>query len=68
MFNITHSDSLGRYLGCPIFQNKPKRSIFNDLFDRTMKKLDGWKANYLSKAGRAVLIQSHLESLPAYTM
>ena len=33
-----------------------------------MIKLDGWKANCLSKAGRAVLIQSHLESLPTHTM
>jgi len=33
-----------------------------------MTKLEGWKANCLSKAGRTVLIQSHLESLSAHTM
>jgi len=33
-----------------------------------MTKLAGWKANCPSKAGRAVLIQSHLEALPAHTM
>ena len=41
IFNITHSDSLGRYLGCPVFQNKPKHSTFKDLVDRIMIKLDG---------------------------
>ena len=33
-----------------------------------MIKPDGWKANCLSKARRIVLIQSHIESLPAHTM
>jgi len=33
-----------------------------------MTKLARWKANCPSKAGRAVLIQSHLEALPAHTM
>jgi len=36
--------------------------------DKAMTKLVGWKANCLSKAGRVVLIQSHLESLLAHTM
>jgi len=31
-------------------------------------KLSNWKATALSKAGRAVLIQSNLEALPAHTM
>ena len=30
--------------------------------------MDGWKAHYLSKAGRTILIQSHLKVLPAHTM
>ena len=55
IFNITHSDSLSKYLGCPIFKN-----------DQT--QLVGWKVKCLSKAGRTVLIQSHLESFPAHTM
>ena len=68
IFNITHSESLGQHLGCPIFQKKPSPSSFRELFDKAMMKLVGWKANCLSKGGRAVLIQSHLESLPAHTM
>jgi len=68
IFSITHTDSLGKYLGCPVFQKKPNRLIFQELIERTMTKLNGWKANCLSKAGRIVLIQSHIESLPAHTM
>ena len=32
------------------------------------KKLAGWKANLLSMAGKAVLVQSSLSTVPAYVM
>jgi len=68
VFNITHSESLGKYLGCPIFQQRINSNLFQGLINKAATKLDGWKANSLSKAGRTVLIQSHLEALPAHTM
>ena len=49
-------------------KKKPSTVTFHELVDKAMTKLAGWKANCLSKAGRAVLIQSHLETLPAHTM
>ena len=39
IMNITRSDSLGKYLGCPGFQGKPKASVFQDLLSRTMTKV-----------------------------
>jgi len=68
IFNIIHSDSLGKCLGCPVFQKRPSVVTFQELVDKAMTKLAGWKSNCLSKAGRAVLIQSHLEALLAHTM
>ena len=68
IFNIVHSDSLGKYLGCLVFQKRLNTAICQELVEKAMVKLVGWKANCLSKAGRTVLIQSHPESLPAYTM
>ena len=56
LLNITRSDSLGRYLGCLAFQGRPQASGFHDLVERTMSKLEGWRANCLSKAWRTVLI------------
>jgi len=44
-FNVNHSDSVGRYLGCPLFQNKPNRTTFHELLKKAMSKMDGWKAN-----------------------
>ena len=33
-----------------------------------MTKLEGWKANCLSKAGRTILIHSYLEALPTHNL
>ena len=67
-FNIPQSQSLGSYLGCPVIQGRSSRTTFQDIIRKTAAWLDRWKANSLSKAGRTILIQSHLESLPAHTM
>ena len=68
IFNINYINSLEKYLSCPIFQNRPTRTTFQEIINKVKAKLEGWKANCLSKAVRIVLIQSYLESLPAYTM
>ena len=38
------------------------------MLDRVKSKLAGWKANLLSMAGRAVLIQASSSVVPAYIM
>jgi len=68
IFKIPHRESLGKYLGCPVFQGRPSYSTFQEIINKVTTKLEGWKANYLSEAGRTILIQSHLESLSAHTM
>jgi len=68
IFNIPQRESLGKYLGCPTFQGKPKATTFTDILAKATAKMESWKANSLSKAGRTVLIQSNLESLPTHIM
>ena len=68
IFNIPHSSSFGKYLGCPLFQGRPNADIFQSLTAKTVAKLDNWTAKWFSKAGRIVLIQSNLETLPSHTM
>ena len=50
------------------FQKTLNIATFQELVDKAIAKLVGWKANCLSKAGRSVLIQSHLKSLPSHNM
>ena len=68
IFNIRQRESLYKYLGCPVFQGQPSSSTFEEIINKETAKLEGWKANYLSKASRMILIQSHMESLSAHTM
>jgi len=67
IFNIPHSSSLGKYLGCSLFQGRPDAELFQTLTTKANSKLDSWKAKCFSKAGRVVLIQSNLETLPTPT-
>ena len=68
IFNISHSSALGKYLGCSIFMGRPSADHFQNLVAKAVSKLDCWKTKCFSKAGRVVLIQSHLEGLPSHTM
>ena len=68
IFNIPHSALLSKYLGCATFQGRPAPALFQNLVTKTNAKLDNWKAKCFSKAGRIVLIQSNLESLPTHAM
>ena len=68
LFNISHSESLGKYLGCPVFQGKLTKTTFQDIINKATAKLEGQKANCLSKSGRTIFIQSHLKSLSVHTM
>ena len=68
IFNIPHSSSLGKYLGCSLFQGRPASELFQTLTTKATSKLDSWRTKCFSKAGRVVLIQSNLETLQTHTM
>ena len=68
IFNIPHSMSIGKYLGCSLFHGRPSSDLFQHLAAKAQSKLNSWKKNCFSKAGRVVLIQSNLEALPVHTM
>ncbi|KAF7836121.1 ribonuclease H [Senna tora] len=62
------SQEVGRYLGANIFHGRQRRSNFNHIVERIQQRLAGWKANCLSMAGRATLVQSVLSTIPLYHM
>ena len=68
VFTIPHRDSLGKYLGCPIFQGRTSSNTFFELVNKIDRKSQNWNPSSLSKAGRVILIQSNLKSLPSHTM
>lgn len=66
ILEFLQTSCLRRYLRFPIKHQGEANQDFNFILDRVKRKLAGWKANLLSMAGRAVLIQPSSSSIPAY--
>lgn len=67
-FNISSSETFGKYLGFSILNNKPHHANFQFLLENMMKKLASWKLNFLSPTGRLALAKSTLSAIPCYIM
>lgn len=65
---ISKTNNLGRYLGVPSIHGRMTSSMFTPLLDHIKAQLEGWKAKQLSFAGRVVLAQSVLCSIPYFSM
>ena len=65
---IQATTNIGKYLGFPINHRGAARTRFNFVVDRVMNKLAGWKAKFLSFAGRTVLVKSVMSTIPNYVM
>ena len=57
-----------KYLGFPLKHKGAPRGQYNFMADRVMKKLAGWKTNFFSFAGKAVLVKSVMSAVPNHVM
>ncbi|XP_074304569.1 uncharacterized protein LOC141639286 [Silene latifolia] len=57
-----------RYLGLPTVIGHSKRVVASVIRDKLCKKLQGWRGQLFSKAGREVLIKAVAQSIPTYAM
>ncbi|XP_017245327.1 uncharacterized protein LOC108216978 [Daucus carota subsp. sativus] len=55
-----------QYLGLELAKSPKRVQFWDPLLDKTKKKLAGWKGRSVSLAGRVVLLQAALDSLPIY--
>ncbi|XP_026459393.1 uncharacterized protein LOC113360057 [Papaver somniferum] len=62
---ITKDDT---YLGTPLFFNRSKSFNYQNMLDRVYNRVQGWKAKFLSQAGRTTLICSVTSVMPMYQM
>lgn len=60
--------STGKYLGLPSLIGRSKKTVFNFLKDRLWRKIQGWSAKCLSKAGKTVLLRIVAQAIPSYAM
>ncbi|KAL0005366.1 hypothetical protein SO802_012927 [Lithocarpus litseifolius] len=68
IMGMRSTPNLGKYLGFPLKQPGSSSQDYNFVIERVQAKLAGWKGNLLSFAGRIVLAQSVLTTVPSYTM
>ena len=68
ILGFTSIPFLGKYLGFPLKHLGSSSQEYNFILDRVKQKLSDWKANMLSLAGRTVLIQASLATVPSYVM
>lgn len=62
------STNLGVYLGFPCLHKRVSKSTYDTLIMKVRAKLAGWRMKSHSRAGRDVLIQYGITSIPAYAM
>ncbi|XP_027102976.1 uncharacterized protein [Coffea arabica] len=58
----------GKYLDLPMLIGRSKQQVFGYIEQKMKDKLQGWKRNLLSPAGKETLIKSVAMALPTYTM
>jgi ribonuclease HI/exonuclease III len=54
------------YLGVPIFKSSVKIAHWTPLIDKLKTKIHNWGANWLNRAGKLVLMNAVISSLPIY--
>ena len=65
---MSYSSCLESYLGCPIIDRRVTKETFMPIVDKVQNQLPKRKANSLSQAGRAILLQANLASKANYQM
>ncbi|KAL3723765.1 hypothetical protein ACJRO7_035867 [Eucalyptus globulus] len=58
----------GRYLGLPFDWGASKRQVFGWILNRINIKLEGWKEQLISKAGKETLLKLVVQAIPQYAM
>ncbi|KAJ1390181.1 Ribonuclease H-like superfamily [Sesbania bispinosa] len=65
---MTKTEDLGLYLSVPSLHKRPSSRTYSHIVEKVRKKLNSWKANCLSFAGRVSLAQACLFSIPNYIL
>ncbi|XP_060974139.1 uncharacterized protein LOC133039295 [Cannabis sativa] len=57
-----------KYLGMPATVGRRKKEVFEYIRAKIRAKLQGWKANLFSQAGREILLKAIIQAMPTYVM
>lgn len=65
---VREQDGFGRYLGLQADFGASKKAVFEGIRKRLAAKLLGWSEQFLSQAGKEILIKAVALALPTYAM
>ncbi|KAH0778498.1 hypothetical protein KY290_004925 [Solanum tuberosum] len=68
LLGMENSETFGKYLGFPIFHQKPRNSDFHYIIDNMRKKMVCWKTKFLNMTNRVVLAKATLKSMPSHVI
>lgn len=68
LLNIQTRDYFEKYLGFPIFYNKPTNGDFQFILDNLNSKLACWKIKLFNLAGRTTIEKAYLSNIPNHVM
>lgn len=68
ILNMPQVKNPGSYLGIPTLWGRSKKITLAYVKDRMMAKLNGWKQQFLSQAGKETLIKAIAQAVPTYPM
>ncbi|XP_043694103.1 uncharacterized protein LOC122644785 [Telopea speciosissima] len=66
ILKVKHGDGPSKYLGLPTHFDVSKKEVFNDIKEKTLGKLQGWKEKLLSHAGKEVLLKAVVAPMANY--
>lgn len=67
-FQMVLVDDFGTYLGMPSIIGRDKGNAFKCIKDRIWRRLSSWTMQFLSKAGKEILIKAVVQAIPTYLM
>ncbi|CAL5418073.1 unnamed protein product [Camellia sinensis] len=68
LLGVSEANPKAKYLGLPASWGKSKTEAYSFLLEKALLKLQGWKSNLLSPAGRETLIKAVVQAIPSYAM
>ncbi|XP_043689330.1 uncharacterized protein LOC122640247 [Telopea speciosissima] len=66
ILKVKHGDGPTTYLGLPTHFGVSKKDVFNDIKEKTLSKLQGWKEKLLSHAGKELLLKAAVVPMANY--
>jgi hypothetical protein len=65
---LTETHRIDAYLGLPTFVGKTRMQAFQQIKEKVLNRIKNWKVNFLSQAGKKVLLKAVVQAILTYSM